>query len=513
MRVANGLVVAVCFGLLAACGDDKASGPPTGSTADASVSGDGGAPDAGAPRDVAILGQDAGRTPFIALVTLGGTSLPDVTDLAFTVDPKPGSASKPVSASYSIGALQARGYVVDAGVTVPVFGLYAGYDNTGSVELTFRDGATQRLPLEISTAPYMDSTGIYDHPTILKARPAGSTLGIDFFAMKSYIAPVVIIDTDAVIRWVGTNAPSMSVIFTDNGFVVGDTKHPTFQRVELDGTLRAGSVADPTVTAFHHNIDPGKQGLLVEVDNTSGGGSLLAEMAPDGTLIKTWDMVQILGDYMTSRGDDPSQLVRPDDDWFHLNAATYDPSDDSVIVSSREQFLIKVGYGSGDVRWILGDPTKLWGKYPSLRAKALHVPDGGPYPIGQHSTSITSDGLLLLFDDGFNSQHVPDGGPKGENRDRSFVSAYAIDPGTMTARIVWQFDNGLYSRVCSSAYEGKDQSVLVDYAVSDGGTTTRIIGLDSTHQPVFDFAYANPGGRCNTGWNAVPVPMDDLRFE
>jgi len=294
--------------------------------------------------------------------------------------------------------------------------------------------------------------------------------------------------------------------------VVGDPQHPTFQRMELDGTLVSGTVKDPAATDFHHNIDPGKQGFLVELDTTSGGGYFLAEIGPDGTELQTWDLAQILREYMTAHGDDPSQLVRLDADWFHMNAATYDPSDDSVIVSSREQFLIKLGYASHDVRWILGDPTKFWATFPSLRARALQVPDGGLYPIGQHATSFTSSGLLMLFDDGFASQHVPQGAPPGEDRSFSVVSAYAIDPTAMTATPVWQYANGLYSRVCSSAYEGTDGAVLVDYAVSDGGVTTRIIALDASHQPVFDLSYPNEHG-CDTAWNSVPVPLDHLRLE
>jgi len=40
----------------------------------------------------------------------------------------------------------------------------------------------------------------------------------------------------------------------------------------------------------------------------------------------------------------------------------------------------------------------------------------------------------------------------------------------------------------------------------------RLLGLDADRQVVFDFPYANPNG-CDTSWNAVPVPFDDLRFE
>ena len=111
-------------------------------------------------------------------------------------------------------------------------------------------------------------------------------------------------------------------------------------------------------------------------------------------------MADILTTYMQNNGDDPSAFVRPGIDWFHVNASTYDPSDNSVIVSSRENFLIKVDYSTHDIVWIFGDPTKYWYTFPSLRAKALTLDAGGDYPIGQHGVSITSDGYVMVFNDG-----------------------------------------------------------------------------------------------------------------
>ena len=37
---------------------------------------------------------------------------------------------------------------------------------------------------EITTDPYDDTEGIYDHPTVLQPRAVGSALGFDFFALK-----------------------------------------------------------------------------------------------------------------------------------------------------------------------------------------------------------------------------------------------------------------------------------------------------------------------------------------
>ena len=460
-----------------------------------------------------VTSSTPGPTPFIAFVQLSAPSLGTLQSVGYVIQAMPGSASKPVNVTYAIGRLQSRGYVSGSTITLPVFGLYSGFTNSLTIQLQFDGQFNQAVPLEIATAPYADSRGVYDHPNVLVARAPGTSLGFDFFAVKSILEPVLIIDTDGVIRWVGSGVGTGSVVFDNGGFVVGSSTSAQFQRLELDGTATSSAILLPDVDGFHHNIDPGKRGVLVELDTTTNIESTLADMGPSGVVFQTWDMAALLGNYMSSNGDDAGAFVRPGVDWFHNNAATYDPSDDSVIVSSRENFVIKIDYETGAPIWILGDPTKYWYTFPSLKAKALTLADGGLYPVGQHATSLTSDGLLLLFNDGLGSLNQPPGAPTGESRSYSTVSAYSIDPATMTAREVWDFDydRTILSSICSSAYEASG-SVLVDYATADAGTTARLVGLDPDHNVVFDFEYPSPFP-CGTAWNSVPIPLDNLQLQ
>ena len=52
-------------------------------------------------------------------------------------------------------------------------------------------------------------------------------------------------------------------------------------------------------------------------------------------------------------------------------ALYYNRADDSLIVSSRENFVICLDYETQAIKWILGDPTKKWYQFPSLRTFAL----------------------------------------------------------------------------------------------------------------------------------------------
>jgi hypothetical protein len=293
--------------------------------------------------------------------------------------------------------------------------------------------------------------------------------------------------------------------------------------LRLDGTLTQDPLPESAYTNFNHDIADGKQGLLAEVDAASAGVASIesnvielqhssSNSNNEVSVPHSWDLAAILSAYMSSEGDDAAAFVRPGVDWFHSNSAIYDSSDDSIIVSSRENFVMKLDYETGAIIWILGDPTKYWYTFPSLRAKALTLAPGGLYPIGQHALSITADGLLMLFNDGTGSVNEPPGAPAGETRYFSAVSAYSIDAQARSATEVWDYDAGrqIFSAICSSAYEAGDQSLLIDYAFAHNGTQALLVGLDPHHNTVFEFAYPTSG--CDTAWNARPVALDDLQI-
>jgi hypothetical protein len=415
---------------------------------------------------------EPGASTFISLAHVTGIDPSTVTGVQYTIAPKPFTASKAVHVAYSEAALAARGYASGDSVTVPVFGLYAGYENHVSIQLTRRTGAAISFALLIQTAPYLDPTAIYSQPTVVAPRLAGSTLGFDFFYVKSALGSPVIIDTDGEIRWAAPGVSnSTSTSLRGDEFVIGGSQQPTLQRLRLDGTVTAGVLPSGPYTDFNHDIAHGKHGFLAEVDAATGGivsiESNVIELEDSNgiSIPHSWDLAAIMSAYMSSQGDDAAAFVRPGVDWFHSNSAIYDKSDDSIIVSSRENFVMKLDYETGAIVWIFGDPTKYWHTFPSLRAKALTL-SGGLYPIGQHSLSLTPDGLLLLFNDGAASLNQPAGQSAGQARSYSAVSAYSLDPASGTATEVWDYDGGqsIYSEFCSSAYESADRSVLVDYA-------------------------------------------------
>ncbi|HWJ94104.1 MAG TPA: aryl-sulfate sulfotransferase, partial [Telluria sp.] len=454
---------------------------------------------------VGVVEQAPGATPFIARITLTLERYQDLSRVSFTVTPKPGTFSKPVTVSYDKAWLDRRNAWSGAGrrLSFPVFGLYAGYANDVSIQATFKDGSAHSEKLAIRTDPYTGQASVYGTPTIKTARGAGVSPGYDYIVVKNGIATPVVVDTDGNMRWVGTGlTESVSSLFVDDAFYVGSNSTPTLARVELNGTVSSRQLASTRFTNFHHDLSPGKNGFLAEMDVVDNGvrkvESVLAEIAATGDVLKEWDLGEIFRRTMRAGGDDPSNFVRDNADWFHMNSAIYDRADNSLLVSSRENFVVKLDYDTGNIRWILGDPAKHWyADYPSLRALALRV-TSGKVPIGQHSLSILENGELLLFNNGTASLSQPPGTPPGTNRSYSAPSRYAIDEKARTAQEVWTYENDktIYSDICSSVYQPAPGNYLIAYSVASGRTKAILKGVDAAGKVAFDIEY--PTNVCAT---------------
>ena len=452
--------------------------------------------------------------PFIRHLKFSVNPIANLKSVQFTVQPKPGSVTRPISATYSSGYLSSRGYLDAAGnLKIPVFGLYDGFTNTVTLTYVFRDNSSKESLFSLATPAFPDPCG-YKQGNIVQARTRSTSLSYDFMLLKdscSNSSPALM-DTDGALRWVGTAGVSNGAsAFFDNAIYIGSG--PQLLRIELDGTVNI--VADYSsigVTDFHHNIDPGKVGLLVEVDTATDLESVILEVGKNGNVRKRWNMYQIIAGAMRAGGDDPNAFVRRGQDWFHNNSVTYRASDDSLIVSSRENFVIALDYASGTIKWILGDKTKAWFQYPSLSKFALTVPAGaGVAPIGQHALSITYNDKLLLFDNGFPSFSQT---PPGSTRKFAAPRKYSLNLAFRAARQIFSYNRSIVSEICGSVYEDAPNNYLVDYAVAggfqSGNAFAEIVGLQPNGNRAFDYKYpTNPATRI---FNAFPIHLEQLSF-
>jgi arylsulfate sulfotransferase len=456
-----------------------------------------------------------GPTPFIRFVHTRVSDAARFTFAQFLIFPKTGSATRPIKVRYARSYLEARGYFdpQNGNVTIPVFGLYAGRSNRVIINLGFsgRFHRIRRLAFSITTPAY--DGGTYSNPTVVQSRLPGTTLSYDFILLKNLADPSapIIVDTDAEIRWVGTaGAEKPNSILFDNAFYV--TSGTSLLRTEFDGvTTPVADYSGIGVTGFHHNIDPGREGMILDVDTIDQTESVNLEVDAAGNVLRSWNLADIISAAMIAGGDDPSLFVFPvPTDWFHNNACAYRSSDNSLIVSSRENFVIALDYDSGSIKWILGDPTKHWYQFPSLRAFSLILAPGTLPPIGEHALSMSGD-QLLLFDNGTGSDFQQ---PPGETRTYSAPRKYQIDLNAFEATETWHYypEPSVYSPYCSSVYEDVPDNYLIDYTLGGPFLYTGIVGLDASGNVAFNYQYEELSF-CGTAWNAIQVHWEDVRLE
>ena len=462
---------------------------------------------------ITIDRQIAGTTPFLNQLTLSVSDTSAIKSIQFMIAPKPGSSTRPLSATYSNSYLAERGDLVSGTIFLPIYGLYDGYPNTVTLTYLFSDGSSKEDSATITTTTFSDPCG-YKKPIILQAKKEDNSLSYDYILLKdacSTYSPAII-DTDGALRWVGTaGLKFFSLAFFANSIYIANGS--LLYRNDLDGTVSLlGNYASVGVNEFHHNVDRGKFGLLFEADTNSYLESIIMEIDTEGKLLKTWDMAQIIRAAMVAGGDNPDAFVFVSpNDWFHSNAVTYNRADDSLIVSSRENFLICIDYTTGAIKWILGDHEKLWYYFPSLQKYALNLTSGSLPPIGQHAVSITYDQDILVLDNGLNSLFHQ---PPGAIRNYTSPRKYHIDVKTMTSTEVWNYpmDGSVDSPYCGSVYEDLPLNYLTDYAYVLGGQVlyARLVGLDASGEKIFDYQYPTAG--CLEVFNAVPLHLESTSF-
>ena len=466
---------------------------------------------------ITIVDTMAGATPFISQVHLMASNSDVLQAIQFTIAPKSGSVTRPLSATYQRSYLLDRGYLIAgaADIYLPVWGLYAGLTNTVTLSYSFIDGSSKQDTTSITTNTFTDNCE-WGNPTVLQARTDDTTLSYDYILVKercNSFSPSII-DTDSNLRWAG---PAGIFNYTSGFFdnAAYQAASTLLYRLDLDGTVsELHDYSDIGVVLLHHNIDRGKSGLILDVDTTDQLESVNLEVDAAGNVLKRWDLAQIISDAMIAGGDDPSLFVYPSPtDWFHNNATSYNRADDTLIVSSRENFVIGLDYETGTIKWILGDPTKKWHQFPSLAAYTIAMASGSLPPIGQHAPSTTYDNDLLVFDNGFNSLFQM---PPGDLRPYSSPRKYHLDFVTHTATEVWNYerDQSVISPICGSVYEDAPNNYLADYAYVGGFSAAsqfaELLGLNAAGDKVFHYQY--PTLSCNQAFNSIPLHLERISF-
>jgi arylsulfate sulfotransferase len=463
------------------------------------------------------------KNPFVRMAVIRTDGIDEIRTIDYRIYTKTGNLSKDINFSYSVSYLDSHAYVdnITSTVSIPIVGLYANYVNKIAVQINLKTGESLNALLQIQTDPYADDRALVDTVVTQKYLNPNTS----FILLDTQDAPTIL-DIDGEIRWqFNKRGENIATVHIDNDtFIAGDAYGRDLFRIDFLGeVISSSTIPDTRYSRFTPNFDAGKQGIFGPMQYKDGMvtkiGSVLVEFSPQAEILRTWDFDEIIGGAIKAAGEDSSKFIMDNVDWFHINSSAYSARDDGIIVSSRENFVVKIDYSTKQIRWILGNPEKMWFKDFPLGLQPLALKTSGKVPIGQHSVSIVgSDELtnqfLLLLNNGFGNQALP---YIGDNRTYSTVSLYEINEAAMTATEVWTFDANqeIYSPICGSVYKTAANDFLIDFAAANGDNNAIIMVVDANK--ILKFSMKIPKraidpSSCNMAYRAREIKLEKMQL-
>jgi arylsulfate sulfotransferase len=375
---------------------------------------------------------------------------------------------------------------------IPVLGLYPNHDN--QVELTF-ERPNDRAP--ISDTISISTPGVPISPSVNVVTNTLPAEDDDLYFVSNLKAGF---DQRGEIRWIYTGNARYIYRKMDNGNLLMSSSENMvsyhtigFMEVTMMGnTVRKYDVPN----RLHHDVRKMPNGNFLAVSNSNryeGDGDdgkteegVVVEIdANSGEVVREWDFNQILDtDRHRPPGGNP-------DDLLHINAAYYDETDDSIVISSKHQSTVaKVDYQSGKIIWLLAHPYgwgEQWQQYVLQPVNA----DGSEvdltatdfYSYFQHAPMRLPNGNILLYDNG-NYRNFYNG-PVAPNYSRAVE--YKINKSDMTVQQVWEFtyDKQLFTAATGDVDLLENGHRLVGF-MWGGNRTPKIVELNNNDEIVFD---------------------------
>lgn len=145
--------------------------------------------------------------------------------------------------------------------------------------------------------------------------------------------------------------------------------------------------------------------------------------------IKSWSLFDYLdpmrvrdGFFDTTFWSLPYWYVYEPKDWTHSNAIVYDSTDNSFIVSVRNQdWLVKIDMETDEMVWRLG------------RGGDFDMAGNGKWQFHQHAPAFMPNGNIIIYDNG-NTRYLI-----GNKSDYTRVVEFAVDEQRMIVHQVWEY--------------------------------------------------------------------------
>jgi len=349
-------------------------------------------------------------------------------------------------------------------LNVPVLGLYPNKLNQVEITLDYEGG--QKIDvIEIQTSEIPNYFPDIEVNKLEKDKMESGmhALDIHFANFGKFRSAPIIFDDNGNIRWYldlsfhGAMVGPFQKIKNGNILVSG---RRTIYEFDMMGKLLVMIKIDNNYGIHHDILELPNEDLLLCVGKRDAymekdGKSVLSDNdfiihfdRKKSKILKEWDLAKHLD---VNRDD--LNFFR-DGDWFHMNALEFDKRDSTIIVSGRNQGLVKITWDD-KLKWIMS-PKQNWGK-SGRKGKGYDTKpylltalnkEGKPYnkdvqngiksagdfdfPWGPHAPSLLPNGNIIVFDNG------PFRNYNNENNYSRAVE-YEVNEIDKTFKQVWEY--------------------------------------------------------------------------
>lgn len=370
---------------------------------------------------------------------------------------------------------------------LPVLGLYANYNN--QVEISLYRGASHMVEIMVpdifagkELVYSMDTTPEYLQDNMIIVSPAG-----EYFAMA--------VDYAGDIRWYLSIPCVFDVKRLRNGNIIMGS-HRILQKPYYVSGLYEMSMVGKVYKEFrvpggyHHDQWEMEDGNILTLNQ-----DLTSDTVEDtcvlldretGEVLKTWDFkesfARVFGEDFHTKGIGQSGSWSHED-WFHNNALWYDKNTDSITLSGRHMdAIINIDYESGDLKWIISDPTG-WPEELHEKMKPYFFTSVGNnfgWQYEQHACLVTPNGDIMCFD----NHHY---GAKKADVDHQLLSKdnysrgvrFKINTEDMTIEQVWEYGKDRGAEFFSPYISNVEYYNEGHYLVHSGGVAYDKFGVPS----------------------------------
>lgn len=385
---------------------------------------------------------------------------------------------------------------------LPIYGLYADSNNEVIIEYK-ENGKKIEKKLEIKTDELPDN---FILPTSVFANKEELDNELYFYtpSSKGYTCAY---DVNGDVRWYLNSYALWKIDKLENGHLLVSTErlinNPYYMTGLYEMDLLGKIYFEYSLEGgYHHDYFEMENGnLLVASDDFNGTGTVedyIVEInRKTGKIVKKFDLKDIL-DMESGKSENWTSY-----DWFHNNSVWYDKETNSITLSGRHQdAVINIDYKSGELNWIIGDPTSWSNEYKKYFFTPIS--EEFEWQWSQHAAMITPEGYVFILDNGNNKSKLKENYVDAENSYTRGVM-YKIDTNNMTIEQVWEYGKDRGSSFYSPYISDVDYLSKNHYIVHSGGIV--YVNGKNSNQP------AGIGGYDKLVSDTVELKDDTVIFE